>query len=188
MNPDTISQETRKKAYSSYHEDGIIDILIASYILMIGIILLFNAPWLAPFAAVLYIGVYRELKRKFTVPRSGFLKFGQNRLMIAVYFLAIVLSLPLLILPFLRSEAFALLRHVTINYSLLLGGLIGTVVFSVAALTFRVNRFHIYGLITLAVFAVGYLLDLPATALVFGLSATILCYGAVKLNTFIKKY
>lgn len=188
MNSKDSPCENQKKAYSSYHEDGIIDILIASYLLFIGLLMFFNFAYAAPFAALLYIIIYRGLKMKFTVPRSSLLKFSENRLMIVVFLLAIVFALPLIILPMLGLEALIPMRLFIIDYILLLGGLIGAVLFSVLALAFRIKRLHTYGLITLGFFTVGYLLNLPVAVLLLVLGVWVLCYGAVKLRSFIKKY
>jgi hypothetical protein len=70
-------RDLERKAYFSYNEDGLIDILIGSILLLLGSYIILD-PQIPLTLLVMLLGpiVWAGLKRKFTIPRVGFVKFG----------------------------------------------------------------------------------------------------------------
>ena len=66
-----------RRAYFSYNEDGLIDILIGSIFLILGVYIISDANFPLTFPFILFGPMaWAGLKKKFTIPRVGYVKFG----------------------------------------------------------------------------------------------------------------
>jgi len=84
-------ETSKKKTYMSYHQDGLLDIFIGTYIIIIGLsiftltILEYSTWFLMPaiFPAIM-IPIWMSAKKKITMPRIGYVNIGNkgsNKLM-----------------------------------------------------------------------------------------------------------
>ena len=104
MNNTPDLNDFEKTLYRSYHEDGLIDIFVGSFLvaLTIGFVMdVFLIPAIFP---ALSIPMWRDAKNRITAPRTGLVKFGelgsrdQNKMQLLVMIIIAVFSVAGLIL------------------------------------------------------------------------------------------
>ncbi|MCP5099100.1 MAG: hypothetical protein GY943_26400, partial [Chloroflexi bacterium] len=78
MAPNTNLKALRQKTYLSYHQDGIIDLMVGLSTLGFGISMAAEG---SGFIVLSWIGflLYAPLKKVITVPRLGFVKFDDEQ-------------------------------------------------------------------------------------------------------------
>ena len=102
-------KELRNKVYLSYHQDGLIDIIIGASILGFGLLI---ATDNSAFMVLTWIGfiLYTPLKNRLTVPRLGYVRFDEERKTAMRYVLMIVFGVLVLAMfiglyVFVRSDS-----------------------------------------------------------------------------------
>ena len=182
-----------RKAFISYHQDGILDICIGSVILNIVIFI-----WLLPEfwffivgGLIAWMSVYWGIKKKITVPRIGYVEFSatrkrrtQNILLVGVIVLvfANLLSILAMIYPPLGIFIFES------QYTILLIGIFGAIIFSSIGYISDMKRFYSYGIVVLASSVVTFFFPFVVILPLIVISLTILSYGLVLLYRFLLKY
>ena len=68
-----------RKAYLSYHEDGILDLFIGFNILLFGLWILADMVYLAGAFVAISTPIYTQMKKQITIPRLGYVKFTSSR-------------------------------------------------------------------------------------------------------------
>jgi len=187
-------RKLEQKAYLSYHQDGLLDLIIGAVILGLAINETTDSS-IGAFVAILLSITYVPLKRRITFPRLGYVKFhvkrgGVNMLLAGVVVTGVlVLSLVATVL-FLRpgtssSSPFltALRRGPALFYALL--GFIG---FGLAGLVLGLRRLLIYAVLSSAIMVGGHVLNLPLWAPFLLLGGAILATGTVLLVSFVRRY
>ena len=84
INKEPNLREIEKKAYMAYHQDGLLDIVVGVYVLGFGLGIFMDVIWDFSFGmgiipAILIaviLPIWIAAKRKITMPRIGFVKFG----------------------------------------------------------------------------------------------------------------
>jgi hypothetical protein len=136
--------------------------------------------------------VYAAAKRVFTVPRIGFVKFPQRRVLLAQVLLVSlgVLSFVLGIVAFMQFESEGTpiwLLFAIENYMLVIGVSVAAL-FGLVGYTFRIKRMYAYALLTLIMFVAGHFLYYPLHYYVVLLGAIILLFGLAMLIRFVRRY
>jgi len=199
MTKQNTLREIEKKAYMSYHQDGLLDIFVGLYALAFGLgivadkILEFGLGTVMPAILIaIVLPIWIEAKRKITMPRIGFVKFGargSNKLFaiflgLAVAGLGVFFLFTLATVQNGRPEWIEIL----FQYGMIWIGLGATVIGSLFAYTMGLKRLHGYGLLTLALFVGGYFLSFPFEYLLLVIGSVIIASGAVLLAQFIRRY
>jgi hypothetical protein len=193
----TQSADFRKleqKAYLSYHQDGLIDLIIGSIVLCIAISEVMDSSiW--NLIALLLIFAYMPLKRRITFPRLGYVKFnvkrgGVNmRLAGVVATVVLVISLVSILVLMLSGISSSSPLILAMRQSpLLVYALLGFIGFGLAGLVLRLPRLFLYALLSLAMLISGHWLNLPLWLPILLLGGTILAIGAVLLIGFLRRY
>lgn len=199
MTKQNTLREIEKKAYMSYHQDGLLDIVIGLYALSFGLGIVMDRIWELNFATIwpailiaIILPIWIQAKRKITMPRIGFVKFGargSNKLF-AVFVGLMVAGLGVLFLFTMATAQNG--RPVWIDtifqYGMIVIGLGAAVIGSLFAYTMGLKRLHGYGLLTLALFASGHFLSLPFEYLLLAIGSIIIASGAALLVQFIRRY
>jgi hypothetical protein len=199
MTKQNTLREIEKKAYMSYHQDGLLDIVIGLYALAFGLGIAMDRIWGFSFAAIMpailisiVLPIWVQAKRKITMPRIGFVKFGargSNKLF-ALFLGLMVAGLGVLFLFTMATAQNG--RPVWIEtmfqYGLIVVGLGSAVIASLFAYTMGLKRLHGYGLLTLALFASGHFLSIPFEYFLLALGSVIIASGATLLVQFIRRY
>jgi hypothetical protein len=190
MNQKIDLKELEKKAYTSYHQDGIVDIFVAAYVLVFGAMMILDLPWLGGIVAVFGTVFYIAAKRAVTLPRIGFVKFSDRkpRIFLLLGIMAGASLFLLVVLMMRQVETLFPLRSFLDEYFMIVAGISGMTVCGLCAYAFGLSRFYAYGLSTLVIFAVGYAFDLPFPQLITILGLLLLSSGAVQIAKFIAKY
>ena len=187
-------RKLEQKAYLSYHQDGLIDLIIGSIVLCIAISEVTDSSiW--NLIALLLIFAYMPLKRRITFPRLGYVKFnvkrgGVNmRLAGVVATVVLVISLVSILVLMLSGISSSSPLILAIRQSpLLVYALLGFIGFGLAGLVLGLPRLYLYALLSLVMMISGHLLNLPLWLPFLLLGGTILAIGAVLLIGFLRRY
>lgn len=185
-------KEIERKAYTSYHQDGLIDIFIAFSILSFGVGMMLDMAWLGSIFFISGVSLYAAAKKAFTVPRIGFVKFAQHRVKVMQTLAVGLLSL----LSILGAVTFMMVESGTtpswllflIEYHMPVIGVSVAALFCAVGYTFRPKRMYAYALLTLVMFVAGYFVSYPLPYYVILLGALILLSGLIMLIRFIHRY
>jgi hypothetical protein len=192
MNEKINLKEIERKAYTSYHQDGVIDITIAFTIFIVSIMMFSDMPWLGGITGILAISFYAGAKRALTVPRIGYVKFPQQRaqkitaLTVALGVLAFVAG----IVAFMQTTSQgtpAWLQLLIENYMLTIGTIVAAL-FLLGGYAFKTNRIYAYALLTFVMFVVGNFIYFPLYYYLTALGTLILLIGLTMMIRFVNKY
>ncbi|MBU7043692.1 MAG: hypothetical protein HXS47_08875 [Theionarchaea archaeon] len=181
-----------KKAFTSYHEDGIIDIFAGAWMLIFGIFALYtDKPWVAGLFPVYGFPFFALAKKHITAPRIGFVEFSEQRrsFMLMIYIGIVVIFSCFGILFY--TDSFPSWMHVFLHrYPIPSFGLIVGVLFLVCAWATRIIRFYLYALLIMAVTAIGQIFGphIPYEYFPVALGLVILSGGILVLIRFIQIY
>jgi hypothetical protein len=186
-----------RKAYTSYHNDGIVDIFLGLAILTFGILWLpmfiENTYYLWGGIFVIWVVSYAGVKRAITVPRIGYVEFKQSRQvrLIVLFSLLVVLNLVIFAIMFFSSftPEFRIFIGIFLNqYGLFLVAVVVGGLFALFGWVTQIYRLIIYGVIALFAFTLTqiWVLQLSLPIIVLGLIITVV--GFVMLYRFFKKY
>lgn len=183
-----------QKTYLSYHQDGLLDLIIGAIILGMGLKEIIDSSiW--NFAAILLIILYIPLKRSITFPRLGYAKFkiqrgGVNVLVAGGMVLGFLLLMTVGMLILLRTDgsmSSPLILWIREN-PLILYGLLGFMGFGLAGLVVGLKRLFVYALLSILFMIGGHFLGLPNSVPFLLLGGAILIMGAFLLISFLRKY
>ncbi|MDH5733876.1 MAG: hypothetical protein OEY88_08870 [Candidatus Bathyarchaeota archaeon] len=197
---ETNLKEVEKKTYMSYHQDGLIDILVGIYVLMFGsgILFLTLTDFSTLFVVIpaifpaIMIPVWISAKKRITMPRIGYVKFrsrGAYRLM-AVFLGLMVFGLgTFMAFTFASSQGWALtLRNLVVLNGMIIIGVAAATISSLFAYTMGLKRLYAYGLLTLVLFLIGHFITIPFGYFLVTIGLVIIITGFVLLMRFIRKY
>ncbi len=190
----TIGQQRR---YLSYHQDGLLDLLIGLGGLLSGIYLLadleipLGAVWV-----VLWLPIWLTAKKSITARRCRDLQISDERnagllkaALVSVSTLVLLVAAVLVLVwgrnAGLISEGFIAALGQNAMWAL---GLLAAVVFSVAAWLSGLNRLYAYGLLTTVVLVGGYLLGARLALAMTVVAAVVAAWGAVLLIRFVRTH
>jgi hypothetical protein len=195
---DTL-RDVEKKAYMSYHQDGLLDIVIGVYALAFGLgivadkILEFGFATIMPAIIIsIVLPIWIQAKRNVTMPRIGFVKFGargSNKLF-ALFLGLMVAGLGVFFLFTLATvqNGRPFWIDMLFEYGMIWIGLGSAVIGSLFAHTMGLKRLYGYGLLTLSLFVSGHFLSFPFEYLLLVLGSVIIASGAALLAQFIRRY
>lgn len=182
--------ELQQRTYASYHQDGLIDMIIGWAILGFGINMALDS------SAFLFLGwlpivFYVPIKNRVTVPRIGYVKFSASNSLIIGIVLAVLLVLLLGI--FILLIVGPNIIPVQINewfseyYLLLFGGLLGLGFAGTASAT-GITRFYAYAIMLVLIIAGGIWLNVPAAIYVIAAGLVIEIVGIILMVRFLRRY
>jgi hypothetical protein len=191
------SREREGQAYLSYHQDGLLDLLVGFALLLGGIYVLVDLDIpLGAIWVVLWLPIWLSAKKSITARRipdvevsehqdAGLMRaalFGVGALVLLVLAVLVVLwgqstgSVPEWFLAGLRQYLAPVL------------GLLGALVLVIAAWLSGLNRLYAYALLTAVAFTGGYLLGAPFALAVTVVAAVVTVWGAVLLVRFVRTH
>jgi len=185
-------KEIERKAYTSYHQDGLIDVFAGVFILSFGLWLFLDMAWMGWMFWVVSVSAYAAAKRVFTVPRIGFVKFASHRVKamtsVAVMLFSLLALLGLVAFTQTAGGGTPIWLLFVIENHMLVIGVSVAASFSVVGYTFRITRMYAYALLTLIMFVTGHFLYYPLNYYVILLGSLILLFGLALLIHFIRRY
>ena len=187
-------RELERRAYLSYHQDGILDLFIGFNIVLFGLWILADMAYLAGAFVAIFMPIYAQVKKQITVPRLGYVKFAPSRtakVKKTTLFLVIAGVLTLIpgVLLFATTEMGILAPiQLLIEYSMIVIGVAGMVLLAAVAYISEIRRLYTYSALFLAIFTCGYFLSIPFFYYLMTLGAVILLSGAYLLIRFLYEY
>lgn len=190
MSQEQDFKKLQQRTYQSYHQDGLIDMIIGLSFIGFGLNMAFDNSGFI-FLAWLPIILYVPFKNRVTVPRIGYVKFtASNRILVAAV-LAGLLVLLLGIFVFLIAgpeHIPAPLNAWLKQYHMLPLGIIAALCFAGAALLTSINRLYAYAILIVIIFAGGTWLGITPATYVIITGLLIEATGIWMLARFLKKY
>ncbi len=187
-------RELERKAYLSYHQDGILDIFIGFSILLFGLWIFADMAYLAGAGIAIFTPIYAQVKKQITVPRLGYVKFAPSRTAkgkktILLLVIAGVLAFIPGVLLFITTEGGILAPiQLLIEYGMIVIGVSGLVLLSAVAYVSEITRLYAYSALFFVIFNGGYFLNIPFFYYLLTLGAVIMLSGAYLLIRFLCKY
>ena len=202
MNEKIDLKEIERRAYTSYHEDGLLDILIGVMMMIHGIYVL--AEMDIPFYIFIIIAstVWANSKKTITIPRIGYVKFREGRrsrqrklITISLTATTFLITLGLIAFTQLSGGQRPLWLDGIAEYGMIIvGAALGLALFALGYFK-DLDRFTAYGALTIVMNIAGSLI-LPSgwdfwqgiAAVNIPLGAVLFGYGGYMLYRFKRKY
>jgi len=187
-------KELERRAYLSYHQDGILDMFIGFNILLFGMWMLADMAYLAGAFVAIFTPIYAQVKKQITVPRLGYIKFAPSRMAKSkrtVLLLVIAGALAFIsgVLLFITTQRGILAPiQLLIEYGMIVIGVAGMVLLAAVAYVSEIRRLYAYSALFFAMFAGGYFLTIPFVYYIMTLGAVIMLAGLYLLIRFLRTY
>ena len=140
------------------------------------------------FLIPIIIPLWVAAKRKITMPRIGYVNFGQRaKPKLAALFGGVAGLGFAFLFVFVFAKSSPWFTFVAQNSMLLLGVAV-LLVLSLAGYTMGIKRFYAYGLLSFALLVAGHYLEIFFAYILLALSITVMATGFALLVHFIKKY
>ncbi len=192
-------KEIERKAYMSYHQDGLLDIFAGLYILGFGIGIIMDVLLDFGFGVIMpailiatVLPIWIAAKRKITMPRIGYVNFGTrgaNKLT-AVFIGTMVAGLGaffVFTLATFQGESRQWLDLIVQNGMLIVG--FGTLVIcSLFGYTMGLKRLYAYGLLAVIVLTIGHFMHIFFAYIITALGFIVMVAGFALLVSFVRKY
>ncbi|OPY25541.1 MAG: hypothetical protein A4E28_03085 [Methanocella sp. PtaU1.Bin125] len=193
-------KDIERKAYTSFHKDGIVDIVIGFCAIVFGIIFYYE-PAMYFFFIGLFIAatpMYILMKNSITVPRIGLVRFKPERqerirqlllVIVSITVLAVILTNAFWVMSMMKALPRSLIDFLD-HYYMIYFGVILSAILVIGAYLAELRRFYAYGLATLVAFTSLHFIDVPGK-LGLGLAIpglVMLLYGIVMLLKFLRDY
>ena len=192
MNNKINMKEIERKAYTAYHQDGVIDVTIAVAIFIFSIMALSDMPWLGGITGILAISLYAGAKKLLTVPRIGYVKFPPQRAQRITAVTMVLGILAFVVGMFTFTQTIdqgtpAWLQLLIDNYMITIGAAVAGL-FLLGGYAFKTKRIYGYALLTLAMFVAGHFIYFPLYYYLTALGTLILIIGLTMMFHFVRKY
>jgi hypothetical protein len=201
VNEEPNLKEIERRAYMSYHQDGLLDIFAGLYILGFGLGIFMDIIWDFGMGVILIPGgliavalpIWIAVKRKITMPRIGFVKFGPaggtSKLM-AIFIGLAVAGLGFFLvftLATFQSGSRQWLDFIFQNGMLIVG--FGSLAVCILfGYSMGLKRLYAYGLLAAVSLVIGHFLGIFFAYILFALGITVMVTGVAVLINFVRTY
>jgi hypothetical protein len=189
-------KEIERRAFLSYHNDGIIDIYLGMGIAMVSSVFLieyFPAFSMGGIIAILPI-LYAASKKQYTIPRLGYVKFSDSTKGRARNSVTLALTLGIVsaiaglfafysVIATGYSWIEPLIENWKITVAILLLG-----VFSLFGYVSDLKRMYYYAVVSFLVFVPGLFISIPGYWLILTVGGIIFLNGLIHLYRFTQQY
>jgi len=179
-----------RKAFVSYHQDGLLDIFLGTLLAAWGLTMETMLRGMGGIWFVVFFPILLLARRRITYPRLGYARFTrerQNRRRMAVLFTLTAL-LGLMVAFLWSNQSFPGLRDWLHRYIVIFfGGLIAAVLLFKAGIS-GIKRLYLYAAVILISFAAAQWSPFPIQYSFIISGAVILAGGAVVLVRFLRRY
>jgi hypothetical protein len=182
-----------RRAYLSYHQDGLIDVLIGWMAFGFGLYLLLESAAIS-FLAWFPVLFYVPIKNVLTIPRLGYVRFSgdysqKTRTRLGLVLIGILVLAVLVITLFLLVGPNAPTAQTSLRENgMLIYGTATTLLLLIAGPLSGIGRLTVYGLLCALLAIAGMLTGRPDYLLFIVLGLAILLVGAILMIRFMRKY
>lgn len=187
--------DIERRAYLSYHEDGLIDIVLGIGLFIASLWAYVEMIWLMGGMIVSLTPMYMGMKKKYTFPRIGEVTFSKDRTrrsQNSMTFL-VIMNVVGVLLGFVFWMAFSgdtrpqwILLMID-NYPVVFG-IAGGVIWAVVGYITDLTRFYRYSAATLVVIGSANFIPTPFVAHMLLLSVIVIISGYMQFQSFKGKY
>ncbi|UCD37078.1 MAG: hypothetical protein JSW54_09605 [Fidelibacterota bacterium] len=202
MAEDFDLKRLERKAYLSYHQDGLLDIGLGLFILAWGIGMATGMAWMAGILAATGISIYAGAKKAITVPRAGLVQFSPERVrkekkeksfFVGFFTVSAALGIMMfmLVTSIIRGEfggSSGLLARGLEAFIMAPMGLIGAAGLVALGYWKEIRRYYGYAILLMLAVALGPLMDIPHPVYVSTAGSVITLAGLFILMRFLKTY
>ena len=192
-------KEIERRAYMSYHQDGLLDIFAGVYILGFGLGIFMETVWGFSFGAIMpgilivtVLPIWIAAKRKITMPRIGFVNFGiRGASKITAIFIGImVLGLGAFFVFTLATFQSGSRQWIDVIFQngMLIVGFGSLAVCILFGYSMGLRRLYAYGLLALITLVIGHFMGIFFAYILMALGTTVMATGIALLISFVKKY
>jgi hypothetical protein len=192
-------KEIERRAYMSYHQDGLLDIFAGLYILGFGIGILMDILWEFGFGVIMpgivlvtVLPIWIAAKRKITLPRIGYVNFGIRG---ANKIIAIFVGLMVAGLGALSVVTFTVFQggprewlDFIFQNGMIFAGVGSLAVCMLFGYSMGLKRLYAYGLLAATALVIGHFMGISFAYILLALGTAVMMTGAVVLTNFVKKY
>jgi len=192
-------KEIERRAYMSYHQDGLLDIFAGMYILGFGLGIFMTIIWDFSFGIIMpgaliavALPIWIAAKRKITIPRIGFVNFGLRG---ANKITAIFLGVMVLGLGAFFAFTMAVFQggsrqwlDLIFQNGMLVVGFGSLAVCILFGYSMGLKRLYAYGLLAVIALVIGHFVGIFFAYILFALGITVMVTGVAVLIGFVKKY
>ena len=192
-------KEIERRAYMSYHQDGLMDIFAGLYVLGFGLGIFMQIIWDSSFGVIMpailittVLPIWIAAKRKITMPRIGFVNFGTrgaNKL--TVVFIGTMVAGLFAFFAFTFATSQSGLRqwlNLIVQNGMLIVGFATLAVCAIFGYTMGLKRLYAYGLLAVIVLVIGHFMGIFFAYIITTLGITVMVAGLALLIGFVKKY
>jgi hypothetical protein len=192
-------KEIERKAYMSYHQDGLLDIFAGLFVLGYGfgiymdIVLELGFGTIMP-AILIATGlpIWIAAKRTITMPRIGFVNFGiRGASKITALFIGLmVVGLGFFFVFTLAASQSGLRQWLDLIFQngMLIVGFGSLAVCTLFGYSMGLKRLYAYGLLAMTVLVVGHFMGIFFAYILLALGTTVMVTGVALLISFVRKY
>ena len=194
-------KEIERKTYMSYHQDGLLDIFAGVYILGFGLGIFMDVIWDFGMGVIIIPGgliamalpMWIALKRKITMPRIGFVKFGPGggtTKLMAIFIGLAVAGLGLFFVFTLATFQGGSRQWLDLIFQngMLIVGLGSLAVCILFGYSMGLKRLYAYGLLAMITLVIGHFTGIFFAYILLALGITVITTGVALLIGFVKKY
>ncbi len=190
-------KEIERRAYMSYHQDGLLDIFAGVYVLGFGLGILMDTIWGFSFGVAMpavlvatVLPIWVAAKRRITMPRIGFVKFGSqgtNKLM-AIYIGMFIAGLGTFFAYMVFQGGQSPWIDVIFQNGLIVVGFGSLAVCALFGYSMGLKRIYAYGLLALIALVIGHFTGIFFAYIFSALGITVMAAGFALLIGFVNKY
>ena len=187
--------EIERRAYLSYHEDGLVDMVIGIGLFVASLYAYVEMLWLIGGMIVVLTPTYMGLKQKFTFPRIGQVTFSRGRtrrsqnsmtFLVFVNVIGVLLGLAFW-MGFSGDTRPQWMLLMVENFPIVIG-VAGAVIWAVVGYFSDLTRFYRYAASTLVVIGSANFMPTPFVAHMLFLSVIVTVLGFLQFQGFRRKY
>jgi hypothetical protein len=189
-------KEIERRAYLTYHKDGILDIYIGMGIMTLASVFFFEVFVSTGTSGIMVLLpiLYAASKKQYTIPRLGYVKFSQstmgrarNSITLALLLGSISAVAGLFAFYSILSTGNNWIEPLIANWKITLAAIL-LVVFSLFGYVSDLRRMYYYGMLSLIVFVSGMFLPIPGYMLILAVGGIISINGITLLYRFTQEY
>ena len=188
-------REIERRAYISYHGDGLADILVGLCLFIASLYAYVEMVYLAGSMIAVMVPMYMIMKKKYTFPRLGQVTFSKSRKGRSknTYLFLIGMNVVFLLLGILFWNAFSgdtqtQWMHLMIENYALVFGVVGAALWVVVGYITELTRFNRYAAATFVVLGSANFIPTPFIAHMVLLSFIVTVLGILQFQSFKRKY
>ena len=189
-------KEIERRAYLTYHKDGILDIYLGMGIMTLASVFFFEVFVSTGTSGIMVLLpiLYAASKKQYTIPRLGYVKFSQstmgrarNSVTLALLLGSMSAVAGLFAFYSVLSTGINWIEPLIVNWKITLAAIL-LVVFSLFGYVSDLRRMYYYGMLSLIVFVSGMFLPIPGYMLILAVGGIISINGITLLYRFTQEY